>query len=230
MANRKIGESQAIHFFSTCFQDEVRNQLGTSEVYSFGNFSGSQDRVFADVFAGTKSRCVLIEFKEYRKEIDDELRKKLRKLLCKNLDATTADLSRKTHFVAYFKNEKKDEVVLEPYIDTVCPLFGMGIPPLQAATDYGHDSFIDDFISNGRGVSHNDFQRYIGIMSALAKRTVDGKNAAFSSLLYSRNEANGRVKATRFDSLGELETLLQMHPTLTTTAGKTPGTPKRPRI
>lgn len=214
MAKSKFGESQVIDFFSTALKDELINRFGSHSQYSIGNFSGSQDRKYADFFAGTNSSCILIEFKEFEREIRDEYRKPLREKLCKNLTSETAALSRTTHFIAHRISSMCMDIKLSPYVDVVCPNWSIGSPPLETVSSKAHYDFIDDFLSGKEGVVIGKFLQYAGHLSSTAGGTADGANAPFKSVLYSRN-TQGRVVGTFFNSLGELRQLIDKAPKIT---------------
>ncbi|WLG25989.1 hypothetical protein [Pseudomonas lurida] len=211
MTKRKIGESQVIDFFSSALRDELYNKFGSNSNYSIGNFSGSQDRKYADFFAGTNSSCVLIEFKEFESEIRDEYRKPLREKLCKNLTGETAALSRATHFIAHRISSVDMNIKLSPYVDVICPNWSVGSPPLQAICSKVHYDFIDDFLSAKEGVVISEFLRYAGHLNSTAGGIADGIAAPFKSVLYSRN-TQGRIVGTIFNSLGELKQLIGKAP------------------
>ncbi|WP_447782418.1 hypothetical protein [Pseudomonas plecoglossicida] len=211
LATTKIGESQVIDFFSSALRDQLVNKFGSDSNYSIGNFSGSQDRKYADFFAGTKSSCILIEFKEHEHEIRDEYKKPLREKLCKNLTNKTATLSRTTHFIAHRSSSRGMDIKLAPYVDVVCPHWSIGSPPLGPVTSKTHYDFIDDFLSAKEGVTMEKFFDYAGHLNSTAGGVSDGASAPFKSVLYSRN-ARGRVVGTIFHSLGELKKLINKAP------------------
>jgi len=211
LSKRKLGESQVIDFFSIALRDSLRDKFGENANYSIGNFSGSQDRKFADFFAGTESSCILIEFKELEREILDERKKPLREKLCKELNDETATLSRGSHFIAYRSPHKEMQIMLAPYVDVVCPNFVIGIPPLAIAHTKAHIDFIQGFLSGAEGVGFNKFLEYAGHLNATAGGIANGADAPFKSILYSRN-SSGDVVGTIFESLGELKKLLDRRP------------------
>ncbi|MCX7098630.1 MAG: hypothetical protein NTV43_12090 [Methylococcales bacterium] len=211
MATRKMGESQNIDFFSTALRNELLIKFGKNAAYSIGNFSGSQDRKFADFFAGTCSSCILIEFKEFSSEISDEQKKPLREKLCQELSIDTALLSRSSHFIAYRSPKNSMQIQLAPYVDVVCPLFSIGIPPLARIQTNQHTDFIDDFLSGTKGTAYDNFLRYVGHLNTTAGGIANGSAVPFKSILYSRN-VQGKVIGTIFDSLGELRKLLNLSP------------------
>jgi hypothetical protein len=212
----KAGESQVIDFFSSILKEELNDKFGSKANYSIGNFSGSQDRKYADFFAGTDSSCVLIEFKEFESEIRDEYKKPLRKKLCENLTSQTAILSRATHFIAYRVPSRNVEIKLSPYVDVVCPNWSVGNPPLQDVISKTHYDFIDDFLSAKEGVPIGNFLNYAGHLNSTAGGIADGANAPFKSVLYSRS-SQGRVVGTIFNSLGELKMLIGKAPKISRT-------------
>ena len=189
----------------------MRDKFGPNANYSIGNFSGSQDRKFADFFAGTDSSCILIEFKGFENEIQDEFKKPLRKKLCEELTDETAALSRGSHFIAYRSPINSMQIKLASYVDVVCPIFSIGIPPLTIAHAKAHSDFIDGFLSGHKGVSFNEFLAYAGHLNATAGGIENGATAPFRSILYSR-DMRGKVVGTIFESLGELKQLLDQKP------------------
>lgn len=210
---KKIGESQVIQSFSTIFQVELAQKFKNAS-YCFGNFSGSQDRKFADVFVGTKSSCMLIEFKEFEEEIENEYRKPLRKKLCEELTSETANLSRVGHFIAFRKPGSQMEITIASYADTVCPGFSVGIPPLAIAEQFGHREFIKNFLDNAAGQNYPSFIKYVGHLNSMAGGTADGLVAPFKSVLYSKDD-QGNVIGTIFKTIGELTKILKLHPNTT---------------
>lgn len=208
---KKIGESQVIQSFSTFLQAELAAKFNGNINYCFGNFSGSQDRKFADVFVGTESSCVLIEFKEFEKEINDEYDKPLREKLCNQLTEETAALSRSGHFIAFRKPGSQMEITVASYADTVCPGFSVGIPPLVLAKQFGHREFIKNFLNNATGQDYTSFIKYIGHLNSTAGGTSDGSSAPFKSVLYSTDN-KGSIIGTVFESIGELRKVLKLSP------------------
>jgi len=200
----KMGESQIIDFFSGYMKDVFRDKYGKNGRYSVGNFSGSQDRKFADFFAGTKSHNILIEFKEFKKECSAETKKPLRKRLCLTLDNNIALVSRSCHFVGWGKRQSSTEAEFSPYIDLICQLWNAA--HLKTPTVNSHEPFIDQFIDGVVGVNHTDFIKYIEHLNGVAGGDEEGSKVGFKSILYSRN-GNGRLIGTRFDSLAELNKL-----------------------
>jgi len=211
LASSKFGESQSISFFETALRDELCNKFGKNANYTMANFSGSQDRKFADFFAGTDSSCILIEFKEFEHEIQDESKKPLRRKLCEELTNGSAALSRGSHFIAYRSPINRMQINLAPYVDVVCTIFSIGIPPLAAAQSKTHFDFIDGFLNGHEGVSFNQFVGYVGYLNATAGGIANGAAAPFRSILYSR-DMRGRLVGTLFESLGELRQLLDRKP------------------
>jgi hypothetical protein len=208
---KKIGENQIIQFFSSALQDEISEKLGRDVNYSFGNFAGQQDKKFADFFAGTKSKNILIEFKEYKHELKAELKKPLRKQLCYNLNEQLSTLSRKCHFAAWNENEADIFINLVPYIDEVCRRFIPNLPKdvekllIEPQPDL-HDIFITKFLKDERGVSHSEFKKYINHLSEIAKSK---DTNSFEAILYSRNDS-GRLIGTKFSNLDEALALTEL--------------------
>lgn len=209
--SRKIGEAQAIDFFGTALREMHEKNYGKEANYSVGIFSGSQDRKFADFFAGIGSTCILIEFKEFENEIKHELRKELRENLCKNLNETDAALSRGAHYIAYRSKAEDMQLRIAPYVDVVCPDFGIGQPPLLPFLKKDHENFINDFLSSNAGCSYDNFVRYAGYMSAIAGSTPNGLKTRFRAIFYSRNHA-GTVVGTIFKNLSDFKKMMDKKP------------------
>ncbi|WP_200385718.1 hypothetical protein [Rhodocyclus tenuis] len=207
---KKMGESQVIQFFAGVLADEMRSAFGLECQYVIGNFSASQDRKFADFFAGTESVNILIEFKEFKKEYCDEIKKPLREKLCKTLTKDISNLSRSCHFIGWGTAGYNLSVELNPYIDLVCPLWGC-TEHLDLPADYFYDSFINAFVKGSLGVSYADFVRYIEHLNRTAGGDASGDEAPFRSILFSRDNS-GKIIANRFYNLRELRTLSSLKP------------------
>jgi hypothetical protein len=207
---KKMGESQIIQFFSSALSDKLQRTLGEECKFVLGNFSGSQDRKFADFFAGTDSVNVLIEFKELKSEHIDEIRKPFRERLCRTLTTEIAFLSRACHFIGWGVEGRDLSVQLNPYVDLVCRLWNQ-IRHLLVPIEYSHNSFIDSFVKGTLGVGHEDFVRYIEHLNATAGEGGSGGDVPFRSILYSRDD-NGQMKGTRFENLRELSELIRLRP------------------
>lgn len=205
--SNKMGESQIIDFFSSYMKDVFRDEFGKNGKYSIGNFSGSQDRKFADFFAGTDSNNILIEFKEFRNETSAEKEKPLRKKLCQTLTNNVALLSRSCHFIGWGKRQSSTEVEFSPYIDCVCRFWGAA--HLKTPDIKSHGPFVNCFINGKLGVTHSQFIMYIEHLNSIAGGDEGGGKVGFKSILYSRGK-DGRLLGTRFDSLDELNKLRQI--------------------
>jgi hypothetical protein len=209
---KKMGESQVIQFFTTALQDEMQKVYGSKHVYALGNFSGSQDRKFADFFCGTDSVNILIEFKEFKSEHRAEVDKPLRERLCKTLTADVARVSRSCHFIGWGKNGFNFNVELNSYIDLVCSLWG-GVGHLVDPIDHLHEPFIDEFVGGRIGVAYEEFVDYVEQLNIVAGGSALGDKISFRSILFSRG-GDGRVKANKFDNLGELRALIKLKPSI----------------
>ncbi|MFS1859858.1 hypothetical protein BCU54_001900 [Vibrio lentus] len=203
--SKKMGESQVIDFFSGYIKDEFREKYGKEAIYSVGNFSGSQDRKFADFFVGSDSRNILIEFKEFRGETVAEKLKPLRRKLCKELTVKWAPISRSCHFIGWGEKRKELEAEFNPYVDLVCPLFDV-TTYLKPEDICGHEQFALNFIAGNVGVDCATFTEYVEHLNKVAGGTVQGLNVPFKSILYSRND-RGKLVGTKFNNLKELNEL-----------------------
>ncbi|MCG6398848.1 hypothetical protein [Vibrio fluvialis] len=201
----KMGESQVIDFFSGYIKDEFREEYGKEAIFSMGNFSGSQDRKFADFFVGSDSKNILIEFKEFKTEIVAENDKPLRRKLCERLNQEWALISRHCHFIGWGLNKKFLEAEFNPYIDLVCPLFDIHDYLMPEKTS-GHESFVQDFIDGAVGADCSTFAQYIEHLNNVAGGSAQGLKVPFKSVLYSRND-KGKLIGTRFNNLEELNEL-----------------------
>lgn len=206
----KMGEMQIIEFFSSTLKDKIRDKHGKTKLYTIGNFSGSQDRKFADFFAGTDAVNILIEFKEFKSEYENESIKPLRRNLCQTLTNTIAELSRSCHFIGWGTKKYDLEIELSHYIDLVCRLFPK-VCCLNEAIHYSHEEFTTAFIEEKIGVSYAHFVRYIEHLNKIAGGGSSGEEVPFRSILFSYND-QGILKGTRFDNLKELQELIQIKP------------------
>jgi hypothetical protein len=201
----KMGESQIIEFFSGILRDELQQKFGKYAKYTIGNFSGSQDRKFADFFAGTDSVNILVEFKEKKSEHKAEEIKPLREKLCLTLNDEIASISRLCHFIGWGGNKKEIRVELNPYIDLVCRLWNC-TDCLLTPVDHVHNKFIANFINGNVGVDHSTFVQYIEHLNTTAGGSATGENVLFRSILYSR-DSSGQLIGTRFENLDQLNEL-----------------------
>ena len=206
----KMGESQIINFFTNVLVDYLKSFLTPKYRFAIGDFSGKQDREFADFFAGTDSVNILIEFKEKKSEYKDECHKVLRKKLCEELTNDIAIISRDCHFIGWGQNKTPIEVELNPYIDIVCSLWNK-INFLRTPKNYQHIDFIKEFKNGSIGVDYETFVKYIEHLNSLANRSNSGGDIPFKSLLYSR-DSNGMLIANRFETLNQLKMLIDMEP------------------
>lgn len=204
MSNKR-GESQVIDFFSGYIKDEFREKYGKDAIFSMGNFSGSQDRKFADFFVGNDSKNILIEFKEFKAETVAENKKPLRRTLCERLSENMALISRDCHFIGWGSNKKSLEAEFNPYIDLVCPLFDIS-DYLISERPNGHELFVQNFIDGAVGVDCSTFTLYIEHLNKVAGGSAQGLKVPFKSMLYSRND-KGKLIATKFNNLDELNKL-----------------------
>ncbi len=206
----KMGESQVIDFFSGYLKDSFRDVFGAAAQYTVGNFSGSQDRKFSDFFAGTDSHNVLVEFKEKKGEYRLEKEKPLRKKLCVTLDEEVSELSRQCHFIGWDRGRVTSQIEFNPYIDFVCPLWGVE-GHLLFPSNHDHEIFVENFIGGKVGVDHESFMHYIAHLNKVAGGGASGADVPFRSILYSRND-HGRLVGTRFENLGQLNQLRKLSP------------------
>lgn len=206
----KMGEMQVIEFFSSRLKDKIRDKYGKTESFSIGNFSGSQDRKFADFFAGTDAVNILIEFKEFKSEYEKESIKPLRRKLCQTLTNTISELSRSCHFIGWGTKKYDVEVELNPYIDLVCRLFP-NICCLNEPICYLDEEFITAFIDEKIGVNYAYFVKYIDHLNKIAGGGSSGEEVPFRSILFSYND-QGILKGTRFDNLKEFQELIKIKP------------------
>lgn len=201
----KMGESQVIDFFSGYIKDEFRDEYGKEAIFSMGNFSGSQDRKFADFFVSSDTRNILIEFKEFKEEIIAENNKPLRRVLCKKLNIKWASISRDCHFIGWGLSRNSLEVEFNPYVDLVCPLFDIRDYLMPEETS-GHELFVRNFLNGAVGVDCSTFILYIEYLNKVAGGSAQGLKVPFKSVLYSRND-EGKLIGTRFNNLEELNEL-----------------------
>lgn len=213
MTKTKHGEAQIVQAFTVRLNNEINNSASIED-YCLGDFSGMQDKTYADFFAGVNSKNILIEFKEYKHEIKSESRKSLRELMCINLDQYISGISCKCHFLAW-NDSSSDEVniKLSEYIDMVCPIFNLGEEVeklLQEPNEVSDIDFIDSFLSGRAGENFKAFKAYISYLDLLDKEKGDGGVSSFKALLYSYSNM-GELKITKINSLDELVSLKYLY-------------------
>lgn len=202
---KKIGESQVISFFSFFLRDAHNKMSGSHQHLAIGDFAGMQDRKFADFFAGTRATNILIEFKEFKSECAAEKTKPLRAKLCKELDHDVAALSRQCHFIGWREQQIDDLTVeLNPYIDSVCPLWKCN-QYLLSPTNFTHIDFVQKFLDGNIGAPYDQFVSYIELLNKLDGGAEDSHDVPFTAVLYS--QTSRVLKATIFHNLRELKEL-----------------------
>lgn len=203
----KIGEAQVIDFFSYYLRDAHNDICGGNQPLAVGNFSGIQDKKFADFFASTNATNILIEFKEFKSEHTAEKIKPLREKLCKELSHYIAAISRQCHFIGWREKSCELAVGLNSYIDLVCPLWGSN-EHLMRPCNFTHIAFVQAFLCGDLGVNYKQFVSYIDHLNNIAGGSAGGLDVPFNAVLYSRNSRG--LKATIFQSLNELNELREI--------------------
>lgn len=164
----KIGEAQVQQAFVEYLKFKISRKFGADFPYNYGAFNGSQDRKYADYFAGVNAKNILIEFKEFKSEISSESLKPLRKKLCDTISSSNLPISLDAHYISWRlenSNEKKLKLKIDRYLPSVCPLFNKSF---TGNNEKWIPDFIDDFLNMGAGVSNEDFELYVKELSDVA--------------------------------------------------------------
>lgn len=174
----KIGEAQVQEAFVEHLRFKIGEKYGPNFPYAFGAFNGSQDRKYADYFAGVNARNILIEFKEFKSEISSETRKPLRKKLCNSISDENLENSLNAHFISWRvddPNGNRLRLRIDTYLPTVCPLFDRHF---DGGKEKWIQHFLDGFLDLEVGVSNEEFEVYINELSRIAGDAGEG-NASF---------------------------------------------------
>lgn len=164
----KIGEAQVQQAFVEHLKFKIGRKFGAEFPYAYGAFNGSQDRKYADYFAGVNAKNILIEFKEFKSEISSESRKPLRNKLCNIISDANLSNSLNAHFIAWRLENSKDNrlrVKIDTYLPTVCALFNKHF---DGNNERWIPEFVDDFLDIKAGVSNENFEAYINELSNIA--------------------------------------------------------------
>lgn len=193
----KIGEQQVQRMFSEHLGETLRNRFGEKIRYAYGEFNGMQDKKYADYFAGVNSSNIIIEFKEFFSEINDERRKALRENLCKNIPDYLIETSYLSHHISW-RGDSSESIVLafDRYLSRVCPIFDIEYERFKVV---GVSKFIDDFLDKRIGAGSDDFADYVDYLAELA----GDEGSSFFGVLLSFDPKVG-LKNTIFYNLEQL--------------------------
>ena len=231
----KIGEAQVQQAFVEHLKYAISEKFGPKYPNNYGAFNGSQDKKYADYFAGVNAQNILIEFKEFKSEISSESAKPLRKKLCETISDSNLPRSINAHFISWrLENSSDNNIVLkiDTYLPTVGPLFGK---VFSGKHEKDITKFVDDFLDKKTGISNEDFELYIKELSNIA----GGKGgASFYGVHVTFDPVDG-LKLTTFSKIAELIAFSKNlnlsklpspeddEPTSTPTAPTAPTAPKR---
>ncbi|UZH01347.1 hypothetical protein OJ965_02150 (plasmid) [Pantoea anthophila] len=164
----KIGEAQVQQAFVEHLKYKITKKFGPEYPYNVGAFNGSQDKKYADYFAGVNAINILIEFKEFKSEISSESAKPLRAKLCNTISDLNLPSSLNAHFISWrLDNSSDNKIVLkiDTYLPTVCPLFNKSF---SGNNEKFMPAFVDDFLDMKAGISNEGFELYINELSDIA--------------------------------------------------------------
>jgi len=193
----KIGEQQVQSIFSKQLEHKIRANFGETFPFASGEFNGMQDKKYADYFAGVNASNILIEFKEFFREIKDEKKKPLRLKLCQELPDNLIETSCLSHHISWREDSNESiTTYLQRYISAVCPLFNIKYAEFEI-TEVG--DFIDGFLNKGLGSDNESFSRYVNFLGGIS----GDETASFFGVLISFDKEVG-MKNTIFKSMSDL--------------------------
>lgn len=203
--SEKIGESNIIELFKHILLDKVSNKEKKVDFIE-STMCGKDDRKFADYFANLNSINILIEFKEFEKNIKSEKDKPLRKKLCEEIGRFIA-ITRRGHFIAWSKNKDNNsrEIFLDNYIFKVSNIFELVLHGVKK-TEYKCEKFIDLFLEQRVGLGLRSFTNYIKFLKKLYGDDPDD-GTSFDAILLSYY--NGRLLANKIRN-GDLLVLINL--------------------
>lgn len=196
----KIGEAQVQQAFIEHLKYKIQIKFGHDFPYNYGAFNGSQDRKYADYFAGVNAQNILVEFKEFESEVSSESKKPLRKKLCETISNDSLSSSLTAHFISWrLENttENSLELRIDTYLPAVCPLFDI---QFKGSNEKKIPEFIDDFLNMKSGVSNEEFESYIDKLSDIAG---DDGDTSFYGVHVTFNSEHG-IELKIFSTIAEL--------------------------
>lgn len=211
MAN-KLGESVIQSAFADHLARRAIDRYGLNVPYVSANLQGKNDKQFADYFASIDSKCVLIEFKEFEKDILDEKRKPLRADLCELLTmpnyAKHESLASRGHFLAFGDIEQKIENI-HSYPKVVCPIFSSDYE--FSGASYTEKEFLSGLVKGSIGITIENMNRYVALLAKIAQQGKGQPDCPeFKAVLlsYDSNTEEG-YKKQRFDDLCDLKNIMK---------------------
>lgn len=163
--SKKIGEANVIEVFSDLLNASFR-ELKPNGTYLKSNLSGKADKVYADYFASVNSKNILIEFKEFEKEIRFEMRKPLRKFFFDSVNRLRL-ISRDCHFIGWRLDDTDSlKIKIDNYIFKVSPFFKKDFEFIKSSEKFALD-FITKFIKGEIGISVGSFKRYLQFLNKI---------------------------------------------------------------
>jgi len=209
--SEKIGESVIQSAFADHLARQAIGHLGIEAPYVSANLQGKNDKQFADYFASVDSKCVLIEFKEFEKEILDEKKKPLRDDLCALLEdpiyQKQESFAAHGHFLAFGDINKKIENI-HSYPKIVCPIFSSTYS--FSGTSHTEKDFLTGLVKGTIGITIEDMNRYVMLLAKIAQQ---GQNQPpcpeFKAVLLSYDSRTDEgYKKQKFDDLCELKKIM----------------------
>lgn len=179
----KIGEANVIHAFSKLITSELLSKNPDIQFVE-SIMSAKDDKTFGDYFAGLDANNILIEFKEFEKEIKTETKKPLRKILFDEIDKYRFT-SRDCHHIGWRGDSSETiEIYLDNYIFKLSPFFDKNFENITTTKNKATD-FINKFIQGEVGLKTSSFMSYIQFLKKLDHG--DGNNGShfFSAIIYS---------------------------------------------
>lgn len=210
--SEKTGEGVIQSAFADHLARKVIEQIGLDAPYVSANLQGKSDKQFADYFTSINSKCLLIEFKEFKSEIIDEKRKPLREDLCALLANSTYTaqevISARGHFLAFGDIDEKIENI-QSYSQAVCPIFSSDYA--FSGTSHSEKEFLEGLIKGSVGITIDQMNQYVITLTKIAQQ---GKSQTacpeFKALLLSYDSKDGEYKKERFNDLCELQKIMEL--------------------
>lgn len=227
--SKKIGEANVIEVFSDLLNTLFR-EIKPNGTYLKSNISGKADKVYADYFASVNAKNILIEFKEFEKEIRFETKKPLRKKFFDSVSRLRL-ISRDCHFIGWRLDDTDSLIIkIDNYIFKVSKFFKIDFQFIKSSERLAAD-FITEFIKGEIGIPVSQFKRYLQFLNQITHtNNDDGGGNTFPVIMLSYHDGNllyNNIVAGDFLELIELieqkEKKKYAHSTKTDTFPKKPS-------
>lgn len=167
-----------------------------------------KDFTIGDLFGALAGKYFIIEFKNDKTNINDELKKPQRIKLINNLNNEYKDLkliSVKSHFICFPNFEEKSmDYILEPYVT-------ISNKKWEELIIKGIQSFIEEMLTDGFiGSSFKEISSYIDLLNTCAKdKKLKTDNSSTSGIFLNFDQKEG-IKYIFFDDLNFLNQYIRL--------------------